>query len=580
MQHVTVHKPPRGALEAFGAAPCRVFWLDHWERTEALDGLAGGKAWAAVVHDPHGWYAVVSRGEVTPSEVERQIASGLKGRTSAFPPVGYRVPKRQAHVRLGHVERLGEAVRKAHARPGSPAVLVWHPILEEKMRPAERIYPRGRGSPEGEVDVEQLVQHNMDQIGPWIGTFDTIVKLAQGEWTGADWSHLFRIGQVGRGDGQFLPGGRNGVSGKGLTSTSAAVSAVCESIERRCLSLPDQSPLAVHEGTMHDLEIEGQRCVDPRDLVAFSDDQWSAPDRARHAYFRMPLEQLPRAVEHLALEWVEGTDKHTGEAVLVPRDHVFYRFRQPSLYFLGDSNGASTGSSLHDAFQRGFREVHERAMLALWWDWRLERPSIPVESLPDTDEGRWCKMAPARFAEYGRRLHLLDLTADPRLPVVVAVAMAHPGAGPPDPLLGFGCHRTTAEAASRAIGEVIQCGMWGRPPERRFEYHGYAPEVLELARAPREGLGWLLTHGRASPIEADAGDGAEDAVCAELYGEAVVVPVGQRGDEPAVVKVVVPDAPHFWARRGCPALYSLPARLGWLAETPDERDANPLYLAL
>ena len=576
--HVTVHRPPKGALEAFGKAPCRVFWLDGWERTEALDGLTGGKPWAAVVQSIWGWYAVASRGEVSPSNVARQIAAGTLGRTTAQPPLGLYLPVRQHHVRLWHVERLGIAVREMVAKPGPPAMLVWQPVLEGAMRRPERIWPRGIGAPEGEVDVEQLVQHAYDQKGPWIGAFDALARLPQREL--GDWGQLVRVDQVGRGDGQFLPGARHGVSGKGTTSLAATISAVCESVERRCLSQPELSTLAVHEGSVRSLTAAGRRCVDPRALVAFSEEQWHAPDRALHAYFRMPRERLPEPVEDVVLQWVEGTDRHTGEPVLVPRDHVYFHTTKRSRYLLGDSNGASTGSSLDDAWRRGFREVHERAAIACWWEWQVRRPKIPFYTLPDTPEGAWCKQAPAMLAKYGRDVHLLDLTLDPRLPVVVAVALARPHVGAPDPIVGFGCHRTTAQAAARAVGEVIQCGMLDYPQAARLGYTNSAPEAVALSEREADDLGWLYPSGKTLPLDEDHGDGTEEAVCADLYGEGVLVDISQWQDEPPVVKAVVPAAPHFWHRLGCELLYTLPVRFGWLAERPDEAHANELLIAV
>ena len=178
---------------------------------------------------------------------------------------------------------------------------------------------------------------------------------------------------------------------------------------------------------------------------------------------------------------------------------------------------------------------------------------------------------------HNRRIHLLDLTIDGRLPVVVAVAYRTDAN--PDPIYGMGCHRTTSQAASRAIGEVIQGGALTVPTHTRLSRADVTPEIHDLAMMRRDQLGWMFPKGISTTRDEDHGGDTEDQVSKDLFGQTVVVDISQRSDEPTVVKVICPEAPHFWHRLGIPKLYTLPVEYGWLDKAPKEEDANPLYIA-
>ena len=565
-----MHIPLQGVEPVPFAAPCPVFWLRDWEGApvERMDRLHKG-TWIAMVDDPQGWIAVVSRG-LSCADVRLTICRGVLARTRRMP--SERTIHHQVHTRYWHRDRLAWWAAEAAKGEGAPAVLLWWPVWEAEPRAVEELWYPDLGA---EGSVAAKVQHAIDSRGPWAGPFDAHWAMPP---IADDWGHTYAIDQIGRGDGKPLPGARQRCAGKGRTAEEAVRSAVCEAVERRCITQPDYSPLAVHRGTGEALRARW-RVVRPADLVPFSEAQWaSKPDPDLHAFFRLPERRMDGDGMGIELDWVEGTDWHSGEPVLVPRDFVFYRLQQPPPWFAPDTNGAAAGADWHDAARRGLREVLERAAVACWWIWRCRRPEIPIAALADDEDGRWCKRGPAALAKVGRTVHLLDLTLDERLPVVVAVSMQKDGK--PDPVYGMGCARTTAEAARRALGEIVQCGMLDRPVEERLAYHRNAPEVAALAKAPRWKLKWMLPEGKVDPRDTDHGDGTEEAVAADLFGDAVVVDLTQRADEPAVVKVICPDAPHFWHRLGAPKLYTMPVEYGWLPKRPHERQANPILIGV
>ena len=565
-----MHIPVQGVQPAPFEAPCPVFWLRDWEDApvERLDGLHTGR-WIAMVDDPLGWVAIVSRG-LSVADVRLAICRGVHARTRRIPH--HRTLHPHVHTRAWQRDQLARWAAATVEADGDPATLIWWPAMEDRPRRAEVLFPPNAGADAG---IESKVQNAMDRKGPWAGPFDS-------EWPGlplgGSWGHIHAIDQIGRGDGQPLPGGRERCSGKGRDAYEALVSAVCEAVERRCVTQPDYCPLPVKRDTGAAMASQGHVCIKPVDLVPFSDAQWAKPDRTVRAFFKMPERRMPGDGMDIEMDWVEGVDWHSGEPVLVPRDFCFYRpgIRDP--WFVADTNGAAAGIDFQDAARRGFREILERAAIACWWIWKVRRPEVAISALPDDANGRWCRRAPAALATVGRSVHLLDVTLDRRLPCVVAIAMSKDGA--PDPIYGMGCARTTSQAAVRALGEIVQCGMLTRPKAERLAYHGNAPEVVELAEAAPDAIPWMYPKGRTDPLEDAAEDGVEEAVAASLIGRAVVVDLSQRADEPSVVKVVCPSAPHFWHRLGSRNLYTLPVACGWMSREPRESEANALYVGV
>ena len=528
------------------------------ERVASFEAIPEQAApWSVLVDDPRGWVAIVSR-TLPVTEVQRAVASGILESSRRMPMT----PPRYAsiHSHGWQAEGLEAWALEEAAKDGPPAMLRWWPVLEQEMRAPEWLWPSDAG---GDRPLEHRIQHALDRKGPWAGPFDTIFEGVVYE----NWGHYCGIEQIGRGDGRKLPGQRHRCAGKGMTAEIARLSAVCESVERRCVTQPSLTRLPTRWCAAKELPAT----VDVPSLVAFTDRQWETLDRSiPYAYFQLPRHRLPKDWRSVEMAWVPGTHLD-GDVVWVPKDFVFYEMGVWAHWLVPDTNGASAGADVEDAFQRGFCEVLERAAVACWWTWRIQRPQIDFDSLPDTTEGRWCRRGKAVVELHGRHVHLLDLTLDERLPVVVAVAWK--AGGTPDPAYGMGCARTVAGAAVRALGEIVQHGVLQGFPSM----HAGCPEIEDLATMPQDELAWLFPKGTSTHRDVEA-DAPERAVAKALFGETVVVDVTQRDDEPAVVKVVCPAAPHFWHRLGCEKLYTLPVEHGWLDTRPVEADANPLYI--
>ena len=559
-----------------GRVQAPLFHADRWSRSFAERIADSGELdgpWYALTEEPEGWllFAGDTRraDEPGPLDVAWRIHCGPIRRLAREP--ASRQPTRQ---RLSEMELACIAATLADIHEGGDvqASLTWFPLHQRWNR--TRFRRRLEQDPQTElvwpldppagasrepltlddpgIDPDVAVEHERLHAGPWAGLF-----TACGDYGVSGWASNVVLDVTGRGDGRPLPGARDRASGKGRTWEESFRSAVGEAIERRALTTPHPGIEKIEQVAHRWVDTP---CVSPDDCQPFSERQWREQDqvnRAGHAHYKLPLE---RTTNETLLDWMEGRDALTGEPVLVPFDHVFYRLGIPRKHFVPDTNGAAAGRSFKDAAGRAVCELVERDAVSRWWYLREEKHGLPLTVDP------WVARGPDHLAKWGRGLHLLDVTLHPELPVVVAVSpLLEPLRNPPwsgglDMITGAGCAPTYSEAARRAVGEIVQCAMLGRPLEERLAFHHHDPAARQGALWNRETCPWHFPQGGAvwqSPAPVEGGEEERWQACLAVLrrvgGRCVLLDITPDRRSLRVAKVVSPALVHFWPRFGHPA---------------------------
>ena len=551
---------------AAAAGPGAVFVAREWCRELAaviaawLTDTGWRGRWSVVTDEPEGWLAVV-----VPARTDAPCPACISWRIHNSPirrlsrEVGTSQPVRALRRSPHELREVGRWIAE-QADPGAAVLKHWPQLSwwgRQDVPRHEWIWRepwcpecgRHDGPIEGDVDAAAIVQHHHDHAGPWGGVFSESVTA------GTRHSPNVVLNVTARGDGRGLPNARDRASGKGRTARESATSALGECTERRAITAP--APwLRVVRNSRDAMLATDRRTLPFHELEPFSDEQWAEREEinaAGHAHYKIPL---GRPDDETVLDWCEGVDLVTGEPVWLPVDHVYYRPGIPRSHFTPDSNGAAAGRSWADAACRGFRELAERDAWCGWWYGIETRPGLPLALDP------WCVKVAGDLAGYGRTVHLLDLTVYPELPVVLAVgALTEPMAGGAwkggrDIVPGAGCAPTYAEAARRAVGEVVQCAMLGRSPEQRMAYHLNDPAAREAVGWEKEGQPWLWPDGEHLPEDPPEPDGGwldAYAALAEGWDSPLVVTDLTPGRwELPVVKAVCPHLRHFWPRLAHP----------------------------
>jgi ribosomal protein S12 methylthiotransferase accessory factor len=192
-----------------------------------------------------------------------------------------------------------------------------------------------------------------------------------------------------------------------------------------------------------------------------------------------------------------------------------------------------------------------------------------------------------------RDLWVLDLTADFRIPVFVALSR-RTDRQPEEILSGFGAHFDARVALLRAVTELNQMLAWVMTDgagNRLVREPLDDPEALAWLRtATLENQPYLVPAGGPGRVLADfpenhSTDLRDDVVACqalvERQGLEMLVLDQTRPDIGLpVVKVIVPGLRHYWARFAPGRLYDAPVRLGWLPRPLREDELNPIPLFL
>lgn len=384
---------------------------------------------------------------------------------------------------------------------------------------------------------------------------------------------------------ELKAGLRSGSSGKGVSTTQAQVSALCEAIERYSGEWHgDPGRITLSWNGMR--ERFGADAIHPNAVMNFSEAQYAGREaqNARGSRFNFVPEPLP---DDTPVDWTALWSLTHERVKYLPTQLVSFhapaREGDKTRYCHGCSNGNASGNTLEEAILQGFFELVERDAVALWWYNRLRRPAIDLRSL---DDGH----LPVLMDEYrrkGRECWALDLSSDLGIPVVVALSRAT-GQAQESILMGLGCHFDPRIAAQRAFAEMNQM-LWMAMPDPQggnltiedeearswLERATLAtdPYLVPAPGQPQRPIGNLPNHASGDLLR----DIARCREIVESRGMEMLVLDQTRPDiGMPVVKVVVPGLRHFWARYAPGRLFDVPVRQGWLDRALAEHELNPV----
>jgi ribosomal protein S12 methylthiotransferase accessory factor len=244
---------------------------------------------------------------------------------------------------------------------------------------------------------------------------------------------------------------------------------------------------------------------------------------------------------------------------VLPSYNLYYGYplNGGRLFAYADSNGCAAGTSLEDAVLQGFCELVERDSVALWWYNRLQRPGIDLDSFGDEYIDRFREI----YANFGREVWALDLTADLGIPAVAALSRIT-NAYQEDILFAFGAHLDARVAVVRALTEMNQFLPAALPagpgdaPLLEFPDPAFATwcQSATLANQP-----YLVPDPQIEPRVATSWPRiATDDLTSDLTNcqgrlderhlELIVLDQTRPDVGLPVVKVLVPGMRHFWPR--------------------------------
>jgi oxazoline/thiazoline synthase len=352
--------------------------------------------------------------------------------------------------------------------------------------------------------------------------------------------------------------------GKGRSHAQSRASAMCEGLERyAAVWQGDEARVRKSHAQL------APAAIDPRALQNFSDRQYQeqAPtgDRRRMIPLRFDPEQVldwspAWSLTHQARRWLPTAYCFTH----TPTDSR----EQVALY---NPNGHAAGNCLEEAILQGFLELVERDAAAIWWYNRLARPRVDLASFGSDFFEQILELGRSR----GLDMHVLDLTHDLAIPVMVAIGLEEPTGRY---FMGFGCHLEAELAVQRSLTELFQVydptGAGEAPFQRTdFEDEGFL----------RPAAGAATT---ASAFASQALRSLQQAVeaCVERVAragmETIVIDYTRPDIGLSTAKVVVPGLRHFWPRLGPGRLYDVPHALGWLTRPLTESELNPVPLLM
>ena len=365
---------------------------------------------------------------------------------------------------------------------------------------------------------------------------------------------------------------QNFCHGAASNLADARALAIVEAVERYNGLLP---PLGATYAALE--ELPGP-ALDPVALPLFSERQYARPGFR----FRPFRSDEP-------LWWSRGFNLTQGHEQFVPSSAVYYGYDD---HLLGEcSSGVAAHSSRGHALLNAVLELVERDAFMIHWLHRLAPPRLDLHGV---DHPRLQRMLTS-VQEVGYELHILDLTTDLEIPVVLALA-TRDDQKRPALLVGAGAALTAAVAAERALSEVFSA-MLGQSPDWSLRPAMTPAEVHRLAdhsRAyehpawlPRAEFLWSSQRLSLRPSVLEAGNLKQQlqALIArlqscghEVIGVDMTAPEVRR-HHLRVVRAIVPGLQPLGleegGRFGGARLYQAPLRMGYGSQLRSEAHLNP-----
>ena len=222
-------------------------------------------------------------------------------------------------------------------------------------------------------------------------------------------------------------------NGKGVRRVDAQVSALMEAIETHHAEHP--LPHTLHRASRSGLLAHGHDVVNPASLASFRPEVFHSP--------------------HYQIDWMRGTNLHTGDDIWVPASAVHLSWPAPCEF---SSNGLASGNDLTEATAHALYELLERDALA-----RLRRDgAIRInDHCRVLDQTSITDPVVTDLTDAITRAGLTPVLLT--VPTLAPVTTCWAAILDPDPLapctainFGFGAHLSPGIAASRALTEAAQ----------------------------------------------------------------------------------------------------------------------------
>ena len=233
-------------------------------------------------------------------------------------------------------------------------------------------------------------------------------------------------------------GGVSVYAGKGATVEQARASAMMEGFERYSAEKQDIDQEKISISAYN--EIKNDSVLNPRDLL-------------------LPKSFENQNIEMQKLEWIEAEEIISESPILVPANAVFHpyipnREIKPTAMamFKGNTNGLASGNVIEEAVLHGIFEVVERDAWSIFELTKRNKKQIDL----DTIENDTVRELVEKFTSQGIKIKLMDITADLKIPTIVASADDTVLKDAALLTLGVGTHLNPEIAAIRALSEVAQ----------------------------------------------------------------------------------------------------------------------------
>ena len=233
-------------------------------------------------------------------------------------------------------------------------------------------------------------------------------------------------------------GGVSVYAGKGATVEQARASAMMEGFERYSAEKQDIDQEKISISAYN--EIKNDSVLNPRDLL-------------------LPKSFENQNIEMQKLEWIEAEEIISESPILVPANAVFHpyipnREIKPSAMamFKGNTNGLASGNVIEEAVLHGIFEVVERDAWSIFELTKRNKKQIDL----DTIENETVSELVEKFTSQGIKIKLMDITADLKIPTIVASADDTVLKDAALLTLVVGTHLNPEIAAIRALSEVAQ----------------------------------------------------------------------------------------------------------------------------
>lgn len=318
----------------------------------------------------------------------------------------------------------------------------------------------------------------------------------------------------------------------------------------------------------------------PTKLPLFSDAEYSCPE--------FPFQPFD---PERTLRWNWGYNFTLKRHILVPTSAAWYGYDDT---LLGESsNGVAAHSSRGHALLNGVLEVVERDAFMIHWLNCLSPPHLNLDGITD-DKTRAITSC---VQESGYSLHVLDLTTDLEIPVVLALGTREDGRKPAL-ILGAGASLDYKAALSRALSELYAATLaptelWAlKSPldqkdvtqladhSRAYEHPNWLQHACFL---------WASNQHVSRHTQAQSAPSWHDSLSLLIERLAVhdhdIVGVDITGADVArhrlfVVRAIVPGlqplALGSKRRLGGRRVYEAPIRMGYRNAVTQEKDLNPV----